>query len=136
MPSSAAGSCPLCPRIVGLCLPVLAHSWHNGGLVVRRAVAFAWRPRLSAAKPRDSLTCGAKGTRTADHEGPYRVVVPGDTPPHSRAGGGNRRNAVLGFVALPATVIATVTAAAVTTGSTSSTTAPSQATLVVVWTVG
>jgi len=33
MPSSATGSCPLCPRIVGLCLRVLAHSWHNGGLV-------------------------------------------------------------------------------------------------------
>src|SRR6516164_7249211 len=30
MPSSAARSCPLCPRIVGLFLPVLAHSWHNG----------------------------------------------------------------------------------------------------------
>ena len=41
---------------------------------------------------------------------PYRVVVPGDTPPHPRAGrGGNRRNAVLGFVALAATVIAAVT---------------------------
>jgi hypothetical protein len=39
------------PRIVGLCLPVLAHSWHNGGLVVRRAVAFAWRTRLFTARP-------------------------------------------------------------------------------------
>ena len=64
MPSSAAGSCRLCPRIVGLCLPVLAHSWHNGSLVVRRAVAFAWRTRLFAARPHDPPTCGAKETRT------------------------------------------------------------------------
>src|ERR1700739_3333666 len=49
MPSPAAGSCPLCPRSVALCLPVLAHSWLHGGLVVRRSVAFAWRPCLFAA---------------------------------------------------------------------------------------
>jgi len=88
----------------------------------------------------------------ADHEGPYRVVLPGDTPPHPRAGrGGNRQNAVLGFVALPATVIAAVTtvtaaavtvvtAAAVTTGSasttsSSTTTAASRANLIIVCTV-
>jgi hypothetical protein len=29
---------------------------------------------------------GQCGDDRADHEGPYRVVVPGDTPPHSRAG--------------------------------------------------
>ena len=36
MRRSAVRSCPLCLRSLGLCLPVLAHSWHNGGLVIRR----------------------------------------------------------------------------------------------------
>jgi hypothetical protein len=36
---------PLRPRIVGLCLPVLAHSWHNGGLVVR-----TWMSQLTMAQ--------------------------------------------------------------------------------------
>jgi hypothetical protein len=61
---------------------------------------------------------------------PDRVVVPGDTAPHPRAGpGGNRCNAVVGFVTLPATVIAavnTVTAAAVTAGSASTPAAPAR----------
>jgi len=69
---------------------------------------------------------GQCGDGRAIMKAPYRVVVPGDTPPHSRAGrGGNRRNAVLGLVALPATVIAAitaVTAAAVTFVTTSSST--------------
>jgi integrase-like protein len=66
MPRSAGRSCPLRPRIVGLCLPVLAHSWHNGGFVVRRSVAFAWRTRLSAARPQNPSTCGAKGGLTVE----------------------------------------------------------------------
>jgi hypothetical protein len=51
--SSAAGSCPLCPRIVSLGLPVLAHSWRNGGLAVRRSVASASRTchSISAVAP-------------------------------------------------------------------------------------
>ena len=40
-------------------MPVLAHSWHNGGLVVRRSVAFAWRTCVFAARPHDPPTCGA-----------------------------------------------------------------------------
>jgi hypothetical protein len=57
-PAQRLGSCPLCPRIVELCLPVLAHSWHNGGLVVRCSAASAWRTSLFDARTHDPPTCG------------------------------------------------------------------------------
>ena len=61
MPSSAASWVPLCLRIVGLCLPVLAHSWHNGGLVDRHSVAFVWADLPFRRGPLDPRACGAKG---------------------------------------------------------------------------
>ena len=50
MPSSAAVWFPLCPGSFAPYLLALAHSWHNGGLVVRRSVAFAWRTCLFTAR--------------------------------------------------------------------------------------
>jgi hypothetical protein len=65
-PSQRVVGCPQGLAIVGLCLPVLAHSWHNGGLVVRRAVAFAWRTRLFAARPHATVvTTGSASTTSS-----------------------------------------------------------------------
>jgi hypothetical protein len=75
MPSSAVIPCPYGPVTDRLYLRVLAHSWHNGGLVVRRLVAPECRHAAQSLPLRRSGRCRRRCGSCQNVEKPSTLIV-------------------------------------------------------------